>query len=206
MPAPLDPVDWIRAAQGGDRRAAGELWSLQRRFVATILLAHGSARDLDDLLQEVALRMTRSIGELEDPAHLRPWLRAIARNVAIDHGRRAPPPALQIAGDQDGSGHPPCAEPWLDTPSHERHRDDLEQVLRDLDGLHPTYREPLLLRAVDGLSQREIAALLDITETTVETRLARARRWLRERRDAQDPAADGPTGARPDARLRRTVD
>ena len=205
MPAPLDPVDWIRAAQRGDRGAAGEVWSRQRRFVATILLAHGSARDLDDLLQEVALRMTRSIGALEDPAHLRPWLRAIARNVAIDHGRRTPPPALQIAGHQD-AGEARCAEPWLDTPSHERHRDDLEQALRDLDGLHPTYREPLLLRAVDGLSQREIAALLDITETTVETRLARARRWLRERRDARDSAADGPTGARHDARLRRTVD
>jgi RNA polymerase sigma-70 factor (ECF subfamily) len=203
MPAPVDPVDWIRAAQRGDRAAAGEVWCQQRRFVATILLAHGSMRDLDDLLQEVALRMTRSLGELDDPAQLRPWLRAIARNVAIDHGRRAPP--LQIAPRQPGCGDEPC-EPWFDAASQQRHSDDLEQTLRDLDQLHPTYREPLLLRAVDGLSQREIAGLLGVAETTVETRLARARRWLRERRDAHDAAEGGPPGARHDARLRRTVD
>lgn len=178
MPRPPELDASLRAARCGDSRAVGELWLRHRRFVATVLLAHGAARDLDDLLQEVALRMTRSLGELADAARLRPWLRAIARNVAIDHGRQA-------AAARPLQALPPLgAEPLFDAPTQEQHRDELEQALRDLDDLDPTYREPLLLRAVDGLSQREIAIALDLPETTVETRLARARRWLRERRDA----------------------
>ncbi len=42
------------------------------------------------------------------------------------------------------------------------------------------YREPLLLKAVQGLSYREIGRILGLPETTVETRIARARRQLRE--------------------------
>ncbi|HEX5052894.1 MAG TPA: RNA polymerase sigma factor [Planctomycetota bacterium] len=203
MRTPPDP-DETRNAQRGDRLATGELWLQHRRFVATVLLAHAGARDLDDLLQEVALRMTRSIGELEDPARLRPWLRAIARNVAIDHARRSvatPPLPLPCAPGDDAF----LLEPAYDAPSQQRHQEELEQTMRDLARLDPVYREPLLLRALDGLSQREIAVALDVPETTVETRLARARRWLRERADEEERA--NPTEPdRQHAPTRRTVD
>ena len=43
-----------------------------------------------------------------------------------------------------------------------------------------TYREPLLLRCVRALSYQQISEVLDLPITTVETRLARARRMLRE--------------------------
>lgn len=62
MPPQATTPDLIAAAQRGDRDAIGALWIAHRRFVATILVAHGDGRELDDLLQEVALRMTRGIG------------------------------------------------------------------------------------------------------------------------------------------------
>ena len=48
--------------------------------------------------------------------------------------------------------------------------------------LQPDYREPLLLRCVRGMSYRQIADILDLPVTTIETRLARARRMIRENR------------------------
>jgi RNA polymerase sigma-70 factor (ECF subfamily) len=42
------------------------------------------------------------------------------------------------------------------------------------------YREPLLLKCVRGLSYRQIGELMGLPETTVETRIARGRRMLRE--------------------------
>ncbi|MFO1078106.1 MAG: sigma-70 family RNA polymerase sigma factor [Planctomycetota bacterium] len=202
MAARPDLEALIRAARRGDRAAAGELWLCLRRLVATILLAHADRRELDDLMQEVALRLYRSLRDLDDPARLRPWLCAIARNVAIDHGRRAaalPPPGAPAPHRPNGDA--PADEPWFDGAARERGRDDLEQTLRDLGALEPIYREALLLRALDGLSQREIAELLGVPETTVETRLARARRWLRDRRDALDGRNDRRPGDRHHAPL-----
>jgi RNA polymerase sigma-70 factor (ECF subfamily) len=61
-------------------------------------------------------------------------------------------------------------------PEQVRAADAIELIER----LAPEYRDPLLLRCVRGLSQREIAGILDLPETTIETRLARGRRLLRD--------------------------
>ena len=76
--------------------------------------------------------------------------------------------------------------------------------MRRVADLEPQFREPLLLRAVEGMSQREVAELLCVPETTVETRLARARRHLRERLEAERRQDTRPL-ERHD-RIRRTVD
>jgi RNA polymerase sigma-70 factor (ECF subfamily) len=63
-------------------------------------------------------------------------------------------------------------------------RDAAEREAREtlalLSRLPAHYAEPLMLQATQGLSQRQIAELLDVPETTVETRLARGRRMLRQ--------------------------
>jgi RNA polymerase sigma-70 factor (ECF subfamily) len=50
-------------------------------------------------------------------------------------------------------------------------------------GLPPEYREPLLLRCLRGMSYRQIGEVLDLPVTTIETRLARARRMIRSELD-----------------------
>jgi RNA polymerase sigma-70 factor (ECF subfamily) len=52
----------------------------------------------------------------------------------------------------------------------------MEQVL----SLPPEYREPLLLRCVRSMTYLQISEMLDLPVTTIETRLARARRMLRD--------------------------
>jgi RNA polymerase sigma-70 factor (ECF subfamily) len=58
------------------------------------------------------------------------------------------------------------------------------------------YREPLLLRAVRGLSYRQIADILSVPITTVETRLVRARRMLREQIEMAAGGGSATEGAR----------
>jgi RNA polymerase sigma-70 factor (ECF subfamily) len=72
-------------------------------------------------------------------------------------------------------------------PDHEEGRRLMELARRLPDG----YREPLLLKAVHGLSYREIGRILGLPETTIETRIARGRRQLRELAlaDSQGPLA-----------------
>lgn len=158
----------VERAQSGDRSALELLWRGHRRWAAAILMAHAPRReDSEDLLQEVALRVVRKIQDLRNPARFRGWLRTIALNVARSAGRRVardPHERVEIE---------PSVEPIAG--------DDSETVLDAIEALPAEYREPLILRCVHGYSQREIASELELAETTVETRIARARRKIRER-------------------------
>lgn len=154
-----------------------KLWQEHRRWVAVVLLAHRPPGvELDDLLQEVALTLIRRYGDLRDRSRIRPWLRAIAINRAREMRRRQLGPAqgpardgIELVGEIDRS----------------LERLELQEqtrlVLRRALELPRELREPLLLRSLHGLSQKQIATTLELNETTVESRIARARRLLRER-------------------------
>ncbi|MFG0293873.1 MAG: RNA polymerase sigma factor [Phycisphaerales bacterium JB050] len=170
-----------------------ELWLAHRRWVGAILLAHKPAReDLEDLLHEVALRFVRSAGELRDPASVRPWLRTVAVNVARTAGRktRVRHDAARTVAEQVSDRA--YRSDLGGAPASERlsAREEAERAMAAARRLPEHYREPLLLRAVRGMSYRQIADTLGVPMTTVETRLARARRMLREELESPtDPSA-----------------
>ena len=158
-------------AAGGDRGAIAEVWRANRRWIAAVLAAHAPrGADVDDLLQEVAATLVAKHHHIRDAASLRGWLRVVAINAArMDaRSRSIERRALRgVAQAQAGSA-----------ARGDAHRDD--DMLALVRRLPPLYAEPLLLQSVQGLAQRQIADLLDVPETTVETRLARGRRMLRE--------------------------
>lgn len=165
----------VDEAIAGDRRALEALWRSHRRWVAGILLAHRPANeDLEDLLQEVALTLVRKIAELREPSSFRAWLRTVAMNVARAAGRRVALRRRNAEVDDTG------ALDEVESRAGPSLGDETEIVLAAIADLPPEYREPLVLRCVHGHGQREIARALGLPETTVETRLARARRRLRE--------------------------
>lgn len=120
--------------------------------------------EVDDLLQEVALTLVRHADEL-DLARARPWLRRVAINCARDAGRRARVRRRPLPAPAEGAAEPGgAASPGA-----------LEAVM----SLPMEYREPMLL-SLRGLSQRVIAEVMEVPVTTIETRLVRARRMVRE--------------------------
>lgn len=185
--------DQVAAAIRGEAEALRAVWQANRRWVAAVLLAHKPREaDLEDLLQEVAVAYVRMIRKLRDEATLKPWLRTIAINTARAAGRDATRRrrgmtwnhGLEIAGS-GGSGH---RRPADDLPESDRSRADLQlsrreeagRIARLAEKLPDGYREPLILKAVRGMSYREIGRVMGLPETTIETRIARGRRMLRE--------------------------
>lgn len=198
--AHADPALLARAI-AGDPEAAGALWHRHRRWVAACALAHlADTAELDDVLQETALQMWRGLGELRDADSFRPWLRRIAVNAAHSVGRRSGVRQRHLRTLDEVERDFERAH--REAREVNRVADDLADVLTRIRELPPHYREPLLLKAIDGLSQREIGAVLDVAETTIETRLARARRMLRERVDVDQH----DTNDCHDASIRRAVD
>ncbi len=160
-----------------EEERAGEIWRTHRRWLSAVLLAHRPrGADLDDLLQEVALIVTRRLGDLREPERLMPWLRAIAVNVARGAARRAAAAPAQSTAPEELDGLAAAASDLERLELQEEARHVLCLAL----ALAPEYREPLFLRCLDGMSQRDIAEALGLPETTVETRIARARKALRE--------------------------
>jgi RNA polymerase sigma-70 factor (ECF subfamily) len=181
-------------AIASDPAALGSLWREHRRWAATVLLAHMPREaDLEDLLQDVAVKFVSHIGELRDPGALRGWLRMIAVNTARMAARRR---RVRVTSLPDGDAAP--ADPSVETEVLRRDAAaDARRALAMARELPETYREPLLLRCVHELSQREIAETLGVPETTVETRLARARRMLRDRMAEQHAREQGDRRASP---------
>lgn len=188
-PADAASTALVAAARGGDRRALERLWESHRRYVVAVLLAHKPARaDVDDLLQEVASTMCSKLGQLQEDASILGWLRVVAVNVARLAGRRAElvgrhlPPAADHAARAAG---PDAGNPADGVAG----RDESGGILALAQSLPEDYREPLLLRSLQDLSYRQIAAAMNLPETTVETRIVRARRMLRDLVQQREQAA-----------------
>jgi RNA polymerase sigma-70 factor, ECF subfamily len=178
----------VQQAINGDRDALRVVWEAHRRWVAAVLLAHGPREaEVDDLLQDVAVSVVSRIGGLRDPASFKPWLRAVALNAAHTAGRRRPSRAVRALARlglvRDEASHTPPDDASEST-------DDGAKLMALASRLAEGYREPLLLRCVQGMSYREIGQVMGLPETTIETRIARGRRMLRELADADKLAQE----------------
>lgn len=179
------------------------LWRAHRRWLAAVVYAH-KPRDIDveDLLQDVAVKLVRNIHALDDPESIRPWLRTVAVNVARSAGRRARSKSnahraiereqtpARVAGDGTAIEQPGGVRSIEDARTRGR------RALELVDGLPPHYREPLLL-SLRGLSQKQIAETMDVPLTTVETRLIRARKMLRQEMMNDDRTSDSGEACSP---------
>jgi RNA polymerase sigma-70 factor (ECF subfamily) len=125
-----------------------------------------------DLAQDVFLHAWTSLSSLREPAAFAGWIGALARNRAIDFVRRAP---VEIELTE---------RPLRDSRPDQQY--EAAEALAAIHDLPEAYREPLLLRLVEGCSGREIATLCGMTEESVRVNLHRGFKLLRERLGAHD--------------------
>lgn len=124
-----------------------------------------------DLVQESFLRAWRSIGQLRDEGAEKSWLITIVRreHARLYERKRLPTDDIDDLPIED-QDNPEPAE-----------LSDVQTIRAAMAELPEKYREPLVLQVVMGLSCREIAEQLDISESAVMTQLFRARQKLAER-------------------------
>ena len=174
-----------RAARG-DRAAIDEVWRVNRRWIAAVLAAHAPRGvDVEDLLQEVAATLVAKHGHIRDAASLRGWLRVVAINAARMAARSKSIERRSLRAVADGA-----AQSRVEREPVARNAAAAADTMALVARIPPIYAEPLLLQSTQGLTQRQLATLLDVPETTIETRLARARRMLRQLAAEAERAAE----------------
>jgi RNA polymerase sigma-70 factor, ECF subfamily len=162
----------------------------RRRFEAQVLphldAAYRVARwlvrspdDADDVVQEAMLRAYRSFDALRG-SDVKPWLLTIVRNCHFtslkQQQRRAQVPLPEEHDTQDGHALIATAP---DPESSSIHRDEEHALESLIAGLADDYREVLILREIEDMRYREIAAVTNLPIGTVMSRLARARSALK---------------------------
>lgn len=192
--APEGESKVVEAAIRGDHAALQRLWHEHRRWVAAVLLANKPRdADLDDLLQDVATQVVAKVGGLREAAAFKPWLRAVALNVAKTAGRKRSvrvAAVLKMIGGMKSDEEP--SRPAEATGGEAR--EEGARLMRLASQLPDGYREPLLMRCVQGMGYREIGAVMGLPETTIETRIARGRRMLRELAEKAMGTGTGASG------------
>jgi RNA polymerase sigma factor (sigma-70 family) len=140
-------------------------------------LAHNS-NDAEDLVQETYLKALRRFGTFQPGTNFRAWIFQILRNTFLSSCSKLDR-RMTVAMDSEEDG----PELAIETETPETilmNRSNSQLVQRAIDNLPERYREALLLCEVEEMSYQEIAEILSIPIGTVMSRLARARKAVRE--------------------------
>jgi len=164
-----------------DPEAFGDLVDRHKDAIVNYLTRLVGCRDrAEDLAQETFVRLYQKLADYREEGHLSAYLFRIATNLVASEERRKkrwrtlrqvflpPPEATEIN-----------PEP---SPQRQLLSSEIQDQLRSaLDELDLTYRAPLVLREIEGLSYREISRALSLSEGTVKSRIHRGREKLKER-------------------------
>lgn len=157
----------VAAVRAGDRDAFGRLYDAYTRMVHGILLARVPYAEVDDLVQDVFLVALRKIDALRDANAFGPWLAMITRNRAMDFHRRS----RDTAELTDDIATADVAAPEAEAT----------EVLNLIRQLPEAYREPLILRFVEGMTGTEIAERTGLAPASVRVNIHRGMKLLREK-------------------------
>jgi RNA polymerase sigma-70 factor (ECF subfamily) len=161
----------IVRAQAGDREAQENLVKAFSPMVFRLISRFFRSReDVEDLAQDVFVKMFGRIDQVRPDENFPGWLQRVAVNTCYDELRktRRRRIALETYGPHE------VAEKVV----HPKEPEDFGKARQALQALDPKLRVPLILKEVEEMSVEEIAKTMGITQTNVKVRLFRARKKL----------------------------
>jgi RNA polymerase sigma-70 factor (ECF subfamily) len=166
----------VSRLQAGDTAAFDEVHAALNARLFSFLLRLSRRRDVaEDLLEETWLRLVTHAKRLRPDTQLAPWLFTVARNLYVSYQRSRmleDSHATALIGLWPGGVARPS--PFEETATNETER----RIEVALAALPATYREVLLLVAVEGFGQAEAAGVCGISPEAFRQRLSRARAQL----------------------------
>src|SRR6266478_2398441 len=196
MPATIDGMlvdfDLIKRAQEGDGAAFKDLvLAYRKRILGTIARLIGHPDDVEDVGQEVFLRLYFSLDQLRAPEVFEPWLYRLTVNAAYDYLRRQK--RRQESRMSDLSEQQVImadASAGVKKQGEEVRRTKVREMVQSLLGkVSEEDRILLMLKEVEGLSLKELEQVYKVNENALKVRLFRARqrvlKALEARRDLQ---------------------
>lgn len=164
----------------GNPRAFDELVvRYQDRLVHSLEHTLGSREDALDIAQQAFVLAWRKLSSFRREAQFYSWLYRIARNVAISRSRRHQVSSGSLDQMLDGTAFEPADDRNGAAPeSAMEQAEQIRLVQQALKRVSEEFRQPLVLKEIDGFSYEEIAEILEIPLGTVRSRIFRARQEM----------------------------
>ena len=171
--APEDESTLVRKARRGDSSAFAALYHRHASAVHTLAYrVTGNTATAEDITQDTFLRMVQFLGGLRDGEPLRPWLKRVAANAAIDHLRRT---GRLVQDDA------------IETRMHAMGApSDLAEADGLLRRLSPTERTVVWLHEMEGWSHEDLGRRFGYTASWSKSLLSRALARLRGDLDREE--------------------
>ena len=170
-----DDARLVAGARAGDVDAFAELVRCYERRVRSVLARLlDDSRDVEEAAQDVFIQAWRRLDSFRGDAAFFTWLYRIAVNEALQRRRRQHPQPAQLA-EWDAA-----------TEDDPEIREVGRFLLARLRELPIEYRAPVVLRDIEGLSNEEVAAVLELSVAAVKSRVHRGRMQIRAALDAWD--------------------
>ncbi len=185
-----DEKKTVEKAQQGDQGAFEELVRTHSdKLYASVLRLVGDRKDAEEATQEAFLRAWRSIGRFKGQSSFFTWLYRIGINEAKRRIERRPKAEmLSLDAEREETGS------VSRRPDHRDADPTMKgQLLDSISNLSFEYRAPLVLRDIEGLSAREGAETMEISEAAFKSRLHRAR--MKVRKELKDYLGNEEEGA-----------
>lgn len=187
----LVEFELIQKAQQGDAAAFSQVvTAYRRRILGTISRLIGRPEDVEDVGQEVFLRLYFSLGQLRTPEVFEPWLYRLTVNACYDYLRKSKrrlESRMADLSDQQVMMADAVAGSKAQLDETERHR-----VRDTVNGMLAAVSEEdrilLTMKEVEGLSLKELEAVYGVNENALKVRLFRARqRVLKKLKGVTEP-------------------
>ncbi|MCZ6602400.1 MAG: sigma-70 family RNA polymerase sigma factor [Planctomycetota bacterium] len=178
-----DPdVSLMLRVQAGDEEAFARLLSKYERPISRLIFRYlGRAADLQDLTQEVFLRVYRARATWRPQPSFRSWLYRIATNLCLNQMRGRKITQSLDVGSEDGTG-PSVADPRVKEPGELLEKKELSLVIQEiLDDLPASQKMAVMLNKYQGLAYQEIGEAMGLSIPAVKSLLSRARERIKER-------------------------
>ena len=178
----IDDFSLIRAIQAGDHQAFESLVRRYQRQVANLIyVTMGSRDDVDDIAQDVFIRVYRSLPRFKFDASFFSWIYRITMNLCIDEIRkRKIRKVLSLDFLTEDALEKSRKNKDHIMPSDSIMTEERGRIVQSaLQRLKPEHREILILREYKDLGYSEIAEVLDISLEAVKSRIFRARSELK---------------------------
>ena len=178
-----EDVRLMRLVAGGDTSAFEKVIERHQALVAgTAARMLGSNSDVEDIAQQVFIRVWKSARRYVPRAKFTTWLLKITRNLVFNELRRAKRRAQVPLQSEPGAEEIPLKDETNPAPDASLLDDELQRAIEEaIMQLPESQRMALVLRRYEQLSYEQIAEVLDLSVPAVKSVLFRARTELRTR-------------------------